>query len=85
MYCFLADYFTHIINGSVVKHVDRVNSFSVGSAVNCAQMCYEGFPNLTCNSFYYCAKEKQCLFSGQNVPTGPKKNRVAGCEAYSSK
>ena len=82
------DYFTHIINGSVAQHVDKVVSTQgVDTALHCAQMCYAGFVNLTCNSFYFCPTQKECLFSRNNAPSlnGPKPNVVPGCESYSSK
>lgn len=83
----VSDYFTYINNGSVVEHADLVRSIhGADSAETCAQMCYEGF-NFTCNSFYFCLSQQQCLFSTQNAPSpdGPKPNMVPGCESYSSK
>ena len=83
---YLAEYFTHVTGGGVVKKPDAVYD-NVQSLESCAQACYSDVQSFVCNSFYYCSvnSARQCRLSNQNVPDNPDSSNDSGCESYSSK
>ncbi|XP_052778021.1 uncharacterized protein LOC128215372 [Mya arenaria] len=74
-------YFTHLPNNPLPQHVDQVLSIP-GTVNDCANTCYNS-QNFTCNSFYYCADNNQCLLKQSHAPENTSKSGQRNCLSYS--